>query len=186
MAENVQGTGKKVGYIGIGGPDWESTLTPSDDGPVSYEDFATVAEEFVYMLKKIYKCDLIIVLAHMVNADDRILANKVPGIDVILGGHDHVYETGMDRETGVLMAKSGTDFEEFSDIQLIFDVETQEEASAIEKSRTEQDSKIYDNVKYYFSHQKKILMVVGQVKITDRFKPDPEITAHVQKYSQTI
>ena len=41
---------------------------------------------------------------------------------IILGGHDHIYETAVDENTGTFIVKSGCDFEEFSDIELVFDV----------------------------------------------------------------
>jgi len=50
---------------------------------------------------------------------DRILANQVPGIDFVLGGHDHSYITEVDQKTGVFVIKSGTDFEEFSDCAIL-------------------------------------------------------------------
>ena len=39
---------------------------------------------------------------------------------MILGGHDHLYCTEVDKETGVVLVKSGSDFEEFSDIKVVF------------------------------------------------------------------
>jgi len=67
-------------------------------------------------------------LTHMRLSNDVILARNVPEIDLILGGQDHMYETMVDDKTGVFVVKSGTDFEEFSDIQMVFDVPTQAKA----------------------------------------------------------
>ena len=53
--------------------------------------------------------------------NDRELAQKVPQIDLILGGHDHSYITEVDAATGVFIIKSGTDFEEFNDLDVVFD-----------------------------------------------------------------
>jgi hypothetical protein len=38
-------------------------------------------------------------------------------------------------------------------------------------------------VKYHYSEKKEILLVVGRVQITEKFKPDPEIVSHVKQYS---
>jgi len=37
-------------------------------------------------------CELIIALTHMRFPNDERLAENVDGIDIILGGHDHVYQ----------------------------------------------------------------------------------------------
>lgn len=37
-------------------------------------------------------CDYVIALTHMRTPNDIRLAENVDGIDLILGGHDHVYE----------------------------------------------------------------------------------------------
>lgn len=55
--------------------------------------------------------------------NDRILAENCQGeIDLILGGHDH--SSVCEKIGNVTIVKSGTDFEEFSDIQV--DVKTRE------------------------------------------------------------
>ena len=46
--------------------------------------------------------------------NDKRLAQCVPDIDLILGGHDHHYESCL--VNGVPIVKSGTDFREFSAI----------------------------------------------------------------------
>ena len=43
-----------------------------------------------------HSCNLIIALTHMRCPEDRILAQSVPEIDLILGGHDHSYVTEVD------------------------------------------------------------------------------------------
>ena len=42
-------------------------------------------------LRKEEGCTLIIALTHMRIHNDRIFAEKVPGVDLVLGGHDHFY-----------------------------------------------------------------------------------------------
>jgi predicted phosphodiesterase len=49
--------------------------------------------------------------------NDRILAEKCQGeVDLILGGHDH--SSVFEKIGSVSIVKSGTDFEEFSDIKV--------------------------------------------------------------------
>ena len=44
---------------------------------------------FIYLFQG---CDYIIALTHMRTPNDMRLADNVDEIDLILGGHDHVYE----------------------------------------------------------------------------------------------
>ena len=69
-----------------------------------------------------HNVDLVIALTHMRIPKDRILASEVAEIDFVLGGHDHSYATEVDKNTGTFVIKSGTDFEDFSDFEVIFDV----------------------------------------------------------------
>lgn len=50
--------------------------------------------------------------------NDVKLAEQCPDIDLILGGHDHVYE--VQKVNGKLIVKSGTDFRQFSKITINF------------------------------------------------------------------
>ena len=79
-----------------------------------------------------YGCDLIIALTHMRAPEDRILASKVPEIDLILGGHDHSYIAEVDPTTGIVLIKSGSDFEEFSDFDVLFNATEAEYAKAVQ------------------------------------------------------
>lgn len=56
--------------------------------------------------------------------EDEIMARKAkPGsLDLILGGHDHLFLGKLVEETGVYIQKSGTDFENFSNLTILFDV----------------------------------------------------------------
>ena len=102
---------------------------------------------------------------------DRELASKVAGIDFVLGGHDHSYITEVDADTGVFVIKSGTDFEEFNDCQIL--LSATEEDYAIAKS---EDSEL---VKHLFSPQKGILVRVEKVPITAQIPVDSRIEKHI-------
>ena len=54
--------------------------------------------------------------------NDRILAENIKDIDFVLGGHDHIYVAEVSEISGVFLVKSGTDFEDFSDVKVEFDV----------------------------------------------------------------
>ena len=113
--------------FGVAEEEWLGLFPPHMDDVFIYEDFVKVAKEKVKFLKESQNCDIIIALTHMRLPNDRVLADSVPGVDLCLGGHDHMYVAEMRESTGVSLVKSGTDFEEFSDIKIEFGV-TQDEA----------------------------------------------------------
>lgn len=61
----------------------------------------------------------VIALTHMRTHNDIRLAEQVEEVDLILGGHDHVYE--IRKVNGKLVIKSGTDFRQFSKLTLVYD-----------------------------------------------------------------
>ena len=62
-----------------------------------------------------------IALAHMRVHRQKNLAKEVPEIDLILGGHDHIYYCDIVHDVFVLT--SGTDFENFSDVKLQLNID---------------------------------------------------------------
>jgi 5'-nucleotidase len=82
----------------------------------TYRDFIEVSKE---MSETLYSkgCNYIIALTHMKTKNDRILAEQCQGyVDLVLGGHDHM--SLIEQIGTVSLVKSGTDFEEFSDITI--------------------------------------------------------------------
>jgi len=57
--------------------------------------------------------------------DDRKMAaaNDSSVVDLIFGGHDHTYFVELNQDTGVHITKSGTDFECFTNLTVLFGVE---------------------------------------------------------------
>lgn len=70
----------RVGLIGV-------TLNSNQPNYVSYTDPIAAAKEQVKALKG--KVDIIVAITHLAMESDRILAETVPEIDIILGGHEH-------------------------------------------------------------------------------------------------
>ncbi|MGH1395310.1 MAG: bifunctional metallophosphatase/5'-nucleotidase [Trichormus sp.] len=70
----------RVGLIGV-------TLNSNQPEYVSYIDPIAAAQQQVKALKG--KVDIIVALTHLSIQDDRKLAETVPEIDIILGGHEH-------------------------------------------------------------------------------------------------
>ena len=58
---------------------------------------------------------MVIVLTHLSLKNDIDLATNVQGIDIILGGHDHIifsksYQNSMNHKKEIPLIKSGSDF----------------------------------------------------------------------------
>jgi 5'-nucleotidase len=78
---NVKGV--KVGVIGLLTDEFIKT------SQIRVADPVLAVTPLMEQLKK--ECDLTVVLSHLGIEQDRDLAAKVPGIDVIVGGHSHTY-----------------------------------------------------------------------------------------------
>jgi 2',3'-cyclic-nucleotide 2'-phosphodiesterase (5'-nucleotidase family) len=59
---------------------------------------------------------MVIALTHMMKYNDIKLAKNVKGIDLILGGHDHLITH--EKFNDSVIVKSGTDFRSFSIIKV--------------------------------------------------------------------
>ena len=79
------------------------------------------SKTLVKLLKEQEKCDLVIALTHMRVPNEINLAEKVPEIDMMLGGHDHIYYVDMIND--VFFLKSGSDFQDFSNLKVTLNVE---------------------------------------------------------------
>eukprot|EP01083_Nonionella_stella_P010016 28619_1 len=106
-----------VGVLGIS-ENWSCTLTIKPENGVVYLDFIEQCQKHINAMKKDHKIDLMVVLTHSRILNDQLLASKVQGIDLLLGGHDHSYFCGLEENTQTMMVKSGTDFKNVSWIQL--------------------------------------------------------------------
>ncbi len=80
----VEGT--RVGIFGLTTPETNITSQPA---PAFIDtNFVEIAASMVQKLKKL-NCSVVILLSHLGFAYDQIVASYVPGIDFIIGGHDH-------------------------------------------------------------------------------------------------
>lgn len=110
--------GRKIGIIGVVEQEWLVTLATIDPEDVEYIDFVECSRDLVKELKENQGCEFIIALTHMRVPNDLRLLESDVGIDLILGGHDHHYET--QERNGNFLVKSGTDFRELSEITINF------------------------------------------------------------------
>lgn len=72
----------KIGFFGL-------TIDSNKKSYVTYDDYIGAATEQVQVLRDQEKVDFVVAVTHLDIADDRQLAMNVPGIDLIIGGHEH-------------------------------------------------------------------------------------------------
>uniref|UniRef100_A0A6U0KV08 5'-nucleotidase n=1 Tax=Percolomonas cosmopolitus TaxID=63605 RepID=A0A6U0KV08_9EUKA len=122
----------RVGIIGVL---TKSTLRESPR--VSKEKRLRITDEISAVknaTKELYekfKCDSVIVISHLSHREDVALARAVPGITVILGGHDHYPITVMEGGTqeGTLIHKSGMNGQLLAAIDLSFETAPRDHTS---------------------------------------------------------
>ena len=77
----------KVGIFGLTTPATNLLSNPSP--AVVSDDIVTIAATMVGTLRTVENCDVVIFLSHLGVALDQTIVTYVPGINVIVGGHDH-------------------------------------------------------------------------------------------------
>lgn len=78
--QDADGTKAKIGFIGL-------TLPFNKADYVTYTDEFEAAEKLYNELKK--SCDAVVGLTHLAVQGDSILARRLPGLALIMGGHEH-------------------------------------------------------------------------------------------------
>jgi len=107
--------GVKVGIFGL------STFQLIFDhyfSPVKITDPVRPAIEMVNYLRRFEKCQIVIALTHLGFAQDKIIAETVSGIDLIVGGHDHSLFKKPKYVNGVPIVHIGSWGEYIGDYQL--------------------------------------------------------------------
>lgn len=146
---------KKIGFVGLVEKEWLDTLPTIDQKEVTFLDYVKAGNQLADQLRR-EGCDLIIALTHMRTPNDMELAKHCPSIDLILGGHDHVFEVVT--VNSIKIVKSGSDFRQFSKIY-------------IEPQRDEQN---------------KCTVHVQQVNVTAEYEEDATLKAELSQYSSKI
>jgi 5'-nucleotidase/UDP-sugar diphosphatase len=97
--------GLKVAILGLTTRELKTTTHPRNVGGVSVEDPSVVARRLAATLRE--EADMLIVLSHMGIAEDRKLAQEIPDIDLIVGGHNHNLYTQPVMEGSVAIVQAG-------------------------------------------------------------------------------
>ncbi len=143
--------GVKIGIFGLG-VDFKNLVLPHLHEGVVYYNPVLVAEQMVRRLREFHGCDMVICLSHIGyryddgRVSDWVVANEVPGIDLIIGGHTHtlleepvVVEHSSHRPTlisqvghaGVVLGRIDFEFDRSNRIRRSFAVNQQIDENAV-------------------------------------------------------
>ena len=135
----------KIGIMGIAEREWID-LFKNLEVDIIYQNYKRTASEYARKLRDEDGCNFIVALTHMRVRHDEKFAREIPGIDIVLGGHDHDYhckfiqhELKGQQSQGassaltkvVPLIKSATDFYDMSEIDITFEV-NEEQFSKLE------------------------------------------------------
>ncbi|KAL3287381.1 hypothetical protein HHI36_001854 [Cryptolaemus montrouzieri] len=151
----IHWAGHQIGLIGLVEKEWLDTLATVNPDETTFLDFCEAGQKLANQLKE-EGCDYVIALTHMRTPNDIKLAENCNEIDLILGGHDHVYE--IKNIEGKYIIKSGTDFRQFSKIVINFEKNT---------GTTPEVS-------------------IEEINVTSAFQEDPVLKEILDKYTSVI
>ena len=86
----IERFGYKIGIMNIAEFDWITTLNCFDVEDIRFRDIVKDTERWARVLREEEGCNFVIALTHMRVPNDVKLAMKSTGVDIFLGGHDHV------------------------------------------------------------------------------------------------
>lgn len=150
--------GLKFGFFGVITPETTNLSSPGKD--LKFEDYLAASTRLVKQLKD-QGADVVVALTHVNFAEDRELAKRVRGIDLILGGHDHEPLTAYEGTT--LIHKAGYDAKWLAAV----DLQVNKRAQPSGPPRVE------------VVHGWRMIPIVG-------IQPDAEVAAIVKKHTDKL
>lgn len=98
--------GVRVGIIGLIMDDLKDVVSKANIRDVVIDDAATAAQKYIGELDS--TTDLIVLLTHLGEDGDSLLATKIHGADIIVGGHSHTRLSEPKRVNSVLIVQAGS------------------------------------------------------------------------------
>jgi 2',3'-cyclic-nucleotide 2'-phosphodiesterase (5'-nucleotidase family) len=111
--------GIKIGILGLAYPNTPLTTAKKNVEGLTFQDPIECAREWVPKLRS-EGADVIVALTHLGLGADIKLANGIPGIDVILGGHSHNRTTQPIREGSTIIMHAGAHCSDLGRLDLSF------------------------------------------------------------------
>lgn len=143
----------KVGVIGLSNPGSNTIVKASGIVGLRFGPAAPAIRPYVAELQQ--QVDIIVVVAHIGSADAAQLARDVPGIDVIIAGHDHIPLQTARVEGKTTIVNSGAYTQFLGRLEIIVDPATRKMKDAIRANE--------------------LVAIASSAKV----RPDPEIAAIV-------
>ena len=112
----------KVGILGLTYPDTPVINRPENVAGLDFRRAEETARRYMPELQE--QADLIVVLSHLGYDGDLALANAVDGIDLIVGGHSHMYLERPRQVDGTLIVQAGAKGQVVGRLELSVDVHT--------------------------------------------------------------
>jgi len=156
--------GARVGILGLAYPNTPLTSAKKNVENLTFRDAVETAREYVPMMRK-DGAEIIVALTHLgLNADKR-LAEEVPGIDVIVGGHSHNRMTEALRVRDTLIVQAGAHGSDLGRLDLTIENGrvTAHKRTLIPITGVESDKATADVIKKQVApHQSKLDENIGQ------------------------
>ncbi|HPZ10684.1 MAG TPA: metallophosphatase, partial [Candidatus Eremiobacteraeota bacterium] len=148
----IEKQGVKVGIIGL--TTHMTSVGPYEKKIVDIESPEITAEKYIKQLKNEDNVDMVVVLSHLGLEKDKELAEKVKGIDVIVGAHCHTALKEPEKVGNTLIVQAGTDGKYVGNLDIVFDRE--------KKNVVSYDGKL--------------------IPVTTEIKQDPEVKSIIAPY----
>lgn len=120
--------------------------------------------------------------------NDKLVAKHCTGVDLFLGGHDHIYHIEQTSGSGNLFVKSGADFRTFSLIECTISKNPEDALQTPEGLQIwSHDDPVNDaNVKpvphkYVYSVRPDLRVAVSRYEVKKDILPDPEILEYINE-----
>ena len=111
-----------VGILGLTYPDTPVINKPENVAGLDFQEAAETVRRYLPELQE--QADLIVVLSHLGYDGDLALAQVVDGIDVIVGGHSHMYIERPRQVNGALIVQAGAKGQVVGRLELTVDIDT--------------------------------------------------------------
>jgi 5'-nucleotidase/UDP-sugar diphosphatase len=146
-------SGVRVAVIGLIGPDAFEFMEPDETESLTIADPVEMMKFYLPELRRL--ADVVVALSHLGDEEDMTLAERVPGIDVIVGGHTQVLLKEPLKVGETFIVQAGPDGEYVGRLDLKVDpkgriVETRNQMIPLD-SHVPDDSEIAWLVEAYFS-----------------------------------
>jgi 2',3'-cyclic-nucleotide 2'-phosphodiesterase (5'-nucleotidase family) len=121
-----------VAILGLTYPDTPAINKPQNVAGLDFRAGAETVRQYLPELES--QSDLIVVLSHLGLDGDRALAVAVDGIDIIVGGHSHVFLERPDEVNGTIIVQAGAKGQVLGRLEVTVDLERGE---VLDYSRSE-------------------------------------------------